>query len=78
MQVPQRAIRELQGNFQVFIVDDSSKVEVRPVETGPRSGNMWVITQGIGPGDRVIVEGLQKVQPGQEVKAVAADFEVID
>jgi len=78
VQVPQRAVRELQGIFQVYVVDDSSKVEVRPVETGPRSGNMWVIKQGVAPGDRVIVEGLQKVQPGQEIKAVLADFQVIN
>ncbi len=78
MLVPQRSVRELQGIFQVFIVSDSNTVEIRPVETGPRAGNMWVLTGGVEPGERVLVEGLQQVQAGSEVRPAPADFEPID
>ncbi len=75
--VPQRSVSELQGIFQVYVVTDSNKVEVRPVQTGPREGNMWVLTGGVEPGEHVLLEGLQRVQPGQEIRPVLADFEPI-
>ncbi len=78
IRVPQRSVRELQGIFQVYVVNDSSQIEIRPVQTGPRSGNMWIITEGLSPGERVVVEGLQQVRPGQPIDPVPADFEVID
>ena len=78
IRIPQRSVKELQGTFQVYVVNDSSKVEIRPIETGPRSGNMWVVTKGLSAGERIVVEGLQKIEPGQKVKPVPSDFEVID
>lgn len=66
--VPQRAVMELQGSYQVAVVGQDNKVTIRPVKTGERVDTMWVITSGLEAGDRVIVEGLQKVRGGMEVK----------
>ena len=73
--VPQRAVSELQGVFQVGVVGADNKVEIKAVQPGPRVGSLWVVEKGLAPGDRIIVEGLQKVRPGMEVKpeAVAAE-----
>lgn len=70
--VPQRAVRELQGQFQVFVVGADGTVAIRPVEPGPRIGELWVMLEGLKPGERVIVEGLQKVRGGIKVSARAA------
>jgi membrane fusion protein (multidrug efflux system) len=67
--VPQRAVIEQQGVFSVMAVGAGDKVEQRLVTTADRKGNLWVITSGLKAGDRVIVEGLQKVRPGIQVKA---------
>jgi membrane fusion protein, multidrug efflux system len=66
--VPQRSIQELQGQQSVLAVDQDNKVLARIVITGERVGERWVVLQGLKPGDRVIVEGLQKVRPGMQVK----------
>jgi membrane fusion protein, multidrug efflux system len=65
--VPQAAVRDFQGTMQVAIVTPDNKVELRNVTTGPRSGTDWVILDGVNPGERVIVEGLQKVRGGMAV-----------
>jgi membrane fusion protein (multidrug efflux system) len=65
--VPQAALQDFQGAMQVAVVTPDNKVEIRNVTTGPRSGPDWVITDGIKPGERVIVEGLQKVRGGMTV-----------
>lgn len=70
--VPQRAVIELQGSQQVAVVGDDNKVSVRPVTVGDRVGNMWIVTHGIKPGERVVVEGVQKVRDGVVVKASPA------
>jgi membrane fusion protein (multidrug efflux system) len=66
--VPQRAVMELQGGFRIAVVGADNKVEIRPVEPGPRSGDLWVIAKGLKPGERVIVTGLQFVKSGMVVK----------
>jgi RND family efflux transporter MFP subunit len=66
--VPQRAVTELQGMYQVAVVGDGNKVSVRPVKVGDRVGTMWIIQSGVKPGELVIVEGLQKVRDGAVVK----------
>jgi membrane fusion protein (multidrug efflux system) len=66
--VPQRAVNELQTSDEVAVVGGADKVEIRTVKVGDRVGSMWVIQEGIHPGDRVIVEGAQKVRDGQLVK----------
>jgi membrane fusion protein (multidrug efflux system) len=65
--VPQRAVNELQGNFQVAVVGSDNKVAVRTVKPGPRTGSLVVISEGLKPGERIVVEGLQKVKDGMAV-----------
>ena len=66
--VPQKAVTELQGMYQVAVVGSDDKVSVRTVKVGERSGPMWIIDQGLKPGERVVVEGVQKVRDGMPVK----------
>lgn len=68
--VPQQAVSRTPAGSAVMVVDANNKVVARPVKTGNASNNSWVITDGLKEGDRVIVEGLQKVQPGATVKPV--------
>ena len=65
--VPQRAITELQGVRTVYLVGKEGAVETRTVTAGERLGNLWAIDKGLAAGDRVIVEGMQRVQPGMKV-----------
>src|SRR6266567_2284456 len=65
--VPQRAVTELQGRYQVAVVDSENKINIRTVKVGERVGTMWVIDEGLHPGERVVVEGVQKVRPGMAV-----------
>ena len=65
--VPQEAVTELQGNFQVAVVDQNNKVSIRPVKTGERIGGLWQITDGLKPGEKVIVQGVQKAREGSTV-----------
>lgn len=69
--VPQRAIMDLQGQKQVAVVGPEDKVEVRTVQVGPKSGTEQVVTSGITAGDRIVVEGFQKIRPGMTVVAKA-------
>jgi membrane fusion protein (multidrug efflux system) len=66
--VPQRAVNELQTSYEVAVVSGDNKVEKRSVTVGERIGSLWVIEDGLKPGDRIIVEGMQKVRDGQTVK----------
>jgi membrane fusion protein, multidrug efflux system len=65
--VPQRAVTELQGSYQVAVVGPGNKVEIRPIQTADRIGSSWVVTKGLSPGERIVVEGTQKVRPGAVV-----------
>jgi membrane fusion protein (multidrug efflux system) len=65
--IPQRAVRELQGGYQVGVVGEGNKVEIRSVVATDRVGSDWVIEKGLKEGDRVIVEGLLKTRPGDVV-----------
>ena len=65
--VPQRAVSELQGSYQVAAVDDKNKVSIRTVQVGDRVGSQWVVADGLKPGERVIAEGVQKVRQGMQV-----------
>jgi RND family efflux transporter MFP subunit len=66
--VPQRAVTELQGSYQVAVVGGDNKVALRPIKVGERVGAMWIIERGVRLGEFVIVEGLQKVRDGSPVK----------
>ncbi len=67
--VPQRAVMETQGSYQVAVVGQDQKVDIRPVKVGQQVNGLWVIEQGLQRGDRVVVEGVQKVRPGMAVTA---------
>jgi membrane fusion protein (multidrug efflux system) len=65
--VPQRAVSELQGGYQVAVVGADNKVTIKVVKPGPLEGSSWVIEEGLKPGDRIIVEGQQRVRSGMTV-----------
>ncbi len=67
--VPQKAVQQLQNMQTVYGVGPDNKVQARVVTTGPRVGELWVIEQGLKPGDRIIVDGQLKVRPGSSVQA---------
>ena len=70
--VPQRAVAELQGRHQVFVVGADDTVEVRAVEMGPRIDGDWLIEQGVAPGERLALAGVQRLRAGMKVVPVAA------
>jgi len=65
--VPQRAVTELQGTYQVAVVGAGNTIEIRTVKPGDRIGTLWIIDEGLKPGERVVAEGVQKVGPGTPV-----------
>ncbi len=65
--IPQRAVTELQGSYQVALLDNENKVSIHPVEVGERFGPLWIIQKGLKPGDRVVAEGIQHVRAGMQV-----------
>ncbi|HEU5238559.1 MAG TPA: efflux RND transporter periplasmic adaptor subunit [Pyrinomonadaceae bacterium] len=67
MVIPQEAVNELQGSYQVAVVDENNKVSIRPVKMGERIAPLWEVTDGLKPGDRVVVEGVQKAREGSTV-----------
>lgn len=70
--VPQTAVSSIQGQYEVAVVGADGKVTLRPVTPGIKTGSLWVIDNGVKPGERVVADGAQKVQEGMEVKAVVA------
>jgi RND family efflux transporter MFP subunit len=68
--VPQRAVTELQGSYQVAVVGEGNKVAIRSVKVGPRYGRLWVIEDGLVAGEKVVAEGVQKVRDGVPVTPV--------
>ena len=66
--VPQRAVTELQGSYEVAVVGPDDRVAIRPVKVGERVGTMWVIEDGLKPGEHVVVEGQQMLRPGLAVQ----------
>jgi membrane fusion protein (multidrug efflux system) len=65
--VPQRAVQELQNLYSVAVVGSDNKVQFRTVTVGPRVGSLWMITSGLQSGDRVVVEGVQRLRDGVTV-----------
>ncbi len=65
--IPQRAVSELQGSYQVVVVNNTDTVDVRKVKVGGQIGTMWIVTEGLQAGERVVAEGAQKVRPGMKV-----------
>jgi membrane fusion protein (multidrug efflux system) len=69
--IPQRAVQQALGRQYVLVVGPGDTVITRDVQPGLWSGNLWIIDKGLSPGDRVVVDGVQKAAPGRQVKAVA-------
>jgi membrane fusion protein (multidrug efflux system) len=70
--VPQRAVNEIQGGYQVAVVDPGGKGDVRNVQPGQRVGNLWVIERGLQAGEQVVVEGFSQVKSGAQVNSKPA------
>jgi RND family efflux transporter MFP subunit len=66
--IPQAAVIEQQGSYQVDVVDNGGRIAIRPVQVGPRVGTSWVIHTGLNAGERVVVEGQQNLRPGMTVQ----------
>ena len=62
--VPQRSVSELQGNYQVSVLDSNNTVHVRAIQVGETAGRLWIVTGGLATGERVVVEGAQKTRDG--------------
>jgi RND family efflux transporter MFP subunit len=71
--VPQRAILETQGQYQVAVVGDGDKVAFRTVKPGEQVGDLWIVEEGLTVGERVVTEGLQKIRDGMVVKPNASE-----
>jgi membrane fusion protein (multidrug efflux system) len=69
LEVPQRAVTELQGGYQLAIVGRDNVAHLRPVKVGARVGSRWIIAEGLKPDEQVVIEGLQKVREGTAVHA---------
>lgn len=67
--VPVRAVQEFQGTHSVWLVDERGEAQARDVELGARVGGEWIVRSGLAPGDRVVVDGMQKLRPGVAVRA---------
>jgi RND family efflux transporter MFP subunit len=72
--VPQRSVVEAQGSYSVVVVGSNNQASIRPVKTGDRVGQMWVITEGLKPGEQVIAEGMQKAKEGSTVRPKQFNF----
>ena len=65
--IPQRAVNEVQGEYQVVALTDDNRAEFRSIEVGERSGEDWIVTKGLKANDRIVVEGFQKLRDGMPV-----------
>jgi membrane fusion protein (multidrug efflux system) len=65
--IPQQAVSELQGVYQVGVVSADNKVTIKTVKLGPQSGDMWVVESGLQAGDNVVIDGLQRIKTGMTV-----------
>jgi membrane fusion protein (multidrug efflux system) len=67
--IPQRAVNELQGLYQVAVVGADGKATIRTVKLGARAGSLWIVEEGLAAGENVVVEGFSRVKNGEAVKA---------
>jgi membrane fusion protein (multidrug efflux system) len=73
--IPQTAVQELQGTYSVAVVGQDNKVTMRSVQAGERIGSLWIIESGLKAGEKVIVEGIQKVREGVIVQPTVVDIQ---
>jgi len=72
--VPQEAINQMQNVYMAYLVNDSNKINPRPVKVGERSGSNWVVTDGLKPGDNVALVGNAFIKAGMEIKPVPKTY----
>lgn len=72
--IPQRCVMEIQGLYNVFVVSTDNTVETREIKVGSKIGSLWLITEGLKTGEKVVFEGLQKVKDGIIVNPTTTDF----
>jgi membrane fusion protein, multidrug efflux system len=70
--IPQRSVQELQGTYNVYVVGRDSVAQTREIKVANRVGSDWIVSEGLEPADRIVVEGLQKVRPGTKVRPTTA------
>ena len=75
--VPQRAVTEVQGKYLMAVVGEGNKIDIRQVKPGERIGSEWIISEGLKPGESIVVEGTQKVKAGAVVKPKPFDTEEV-
>ncbi|MEJ2584594.1 MAG: efflux RND transporter periplasmic adaptor subunit [Robiginitalea sp.] len=73
--IPQRSLTELQGQYSVMVVDDTNTIVSRPVEIGQKIGDMVLIESGLSPGEKVVVDALQKVRTEMKVQPIPTEFQ---
>lgn len=73
--IPQRAVRELQGKFSAYTISDSSTIKEQALDLGGTFRDYYVVSKGLKAGDQVLLEGLQKVRPGQKVQPNITEFQ---
>jgi membrane fusion protein (multidrug efflux system) len=76
--IPQRCVMEIQGLYNVLVVDADNKIETREIKVGSKIGSSWLISEGLSPGEKVVFEGLQKVRDGIVVQSTIADVKSTD
>ncbi|MHC4418026.1 MAG: efflux RND transporter periplasmic adaptor subunit, partial [Planctomycetota bacterium] len=75
--IPQRCVMEIQGLYNVYVVDESNKVKQREVKVGPKINQFWLITEGLKSGEKVVYEGLQKVKDAMIVNPVIQEIQPV-
>jgi membrane fusion protein (multidrug efflux system) len=73
--IPQRAVMEMQGIYNVYVINNENKVELRRIKVGPTVDSFWLVDEGLENGENVVYEGLQKVKPGMTVNPVLTKIE---
>lgn len=73
--IPQRAVMELQGIYNVYVINKENKVEIRRIKLGPTIGSYWLVKEGLNKGEKIVYEGLQVVRPGMTVNPVVAELD---
>ena len=73
--IPQRCLIELQGQFSVMVADENNAIASRPVVIGQKMGDMVIVEEGLSPGDKVVIDALQKVQTGMTIQPVPTEFQ---
>jgi len=76
--IPQRSVIELQGLFNIFVVDDGNRATLREIKVGPKIKDFWLISEGLKPGEKVIFEGLQRVKDGTIVNPTVKEIQPTD